>query len=262
MPTLHAPAAGAPSAPDTDRSAPVPPRAGVLGRRPPLPSRRATLGGLLVAVAVVGTLALGGDDAPATTTVVVAARDLGVGARIDETTTATVEVVLPDAQGDRALQPASVDGTLVAAEPLAAGDVVHDSDVRRSAERFPTVEVGVALAAADALGGSVAAGDAVDVIGVRDGCARRIVSGARIRQVDAGDGGFAGSDAVVVLAVADPGSAVAIVAAGDLGRVVLVRPGSADADTDIDADVDAVPAAPADAAGCTTDAVAAPGEVG
>jgi hypothetical protein len=203
--------------------------------RSPLPSGRAVVGGLLVAVAVAGTYAIGtGDDRPAVT-VLVASRDLDAGQPFDDqavTALATdlapelVAVAMPaDALERLADQPH------VFSESLRAGEMLMASDVTRADGPALAYEVSVPLGpGSSGLVGSVEHRDRVDVIASGDDCTAVLVSGARVNEIVSSGGALGSSGGgSVVLGVPTRQDAVAVAHALEFGTIRLAKAISADA---------------------------------
>lgn len=200
--------------------------------RRPLPGARAVVGGLLVAIAGLGTFAAWttAGQRPATR-YVVAARTLRIGAHIRPGDLATQPMSLPRplAGGLVFRDPSALVGTVVVA-PLEAGELVQAGDVVQSSPRGAGREISFAIDASRAVGGALQPGDTVDVVatyGSGDGASTAEV--ARDVTVVASTpesstlGSSGGATEVVTLAVPSSQAAVAIAQAVDAGQVVLVR---------------------------------------
>lgn len=195
-------------------------------RRRPLPTGRAALGGLLVAVAAVGTFAAAsGATADPRQSYVVARSDLAVGQRIARADLATGRMDLPDFVRKRAFRPEEADalvGSLVIG-PVARGELVQSSAVRR--DGADGRQVSFALDPARAVGGQLQPGEFVDVVATVDDATSTVVRSARVAAVR-DRGGLAGADSLIVtLDVAGEEAAVALARAVDAGHVTLVRSG-------------------------------------
>lgn len=186
-------------------------------RRRPLTSRLSTghvvvlLVGLLAAVLNYVVL----HERDRTFAVTVAAHDLRPGSEVD---LADVRVV--DLRIDRSLVGAQVDhegveGSFIAANRIAAGDLVRRSDLRAAS---------VPVEQTHAVGGDLVAGDTVDVITVTDGRSWFVATGVEVLAV--GDPALAGLASIqqysVTLAL-DADEALHVAAAVDAGTIEIVR---------------------------------------
>ncbi|MFN8050546.1 MAG: RcpC/CpaB family pilus assembly protein [Acidimicrobiales bacterium] len=201
-------------------------------RRPlVLPGGRAIVGGLLVAVSVLGIFAT--HRAATTTTLanwLVVRRPVSAGAVITADDLALAPMDLYDDTRSRALaDPRSAVGR-VALVPLERGDLLLRSNIVAGAGRPSTGRrVGVSLDAADALGGDLRAGDRVDIVAIASSTAPDdqssiIVRGAMVSSVGgASDGGVGSSDRVDLnLEVPTEEAARAVVDAAAKGGVSLI----------------------------------------
>lgn len=195
-------------------------------RRRPLPGGRAALGGLLVAVAAVGTFAAAsGATADPRQSFVVARGDVAVGQRLTRADLATGRMDLPSFVRRRAFAASEVDELVgsVVIGPMARGELVQASSVVRDAPEGR--QVSLALDPARAVGGDLQAGEFVDVLATVDGSTSTVVRSARVAAVR-DRGGLAGADSLVVtLDVPTEEAAVAVTRAVDAGHVTLVRSG-------------------------------------
>lgn len=200
---------------------------GTIRRRRPLPAGRAALGGLLVAVAAVGTFAAASGAAEdRRLSYVVARSDLAVGARVARSDLATGRMDLPDFVRRRAFRPDEVDGLVGALVigPVARGELVQSSSVALGAAGAGR-QVSFALDPARAVGGQLQPGEFVDVVATVDGVTAAVVRSARVAAAK-DRGGLAGGDSLVVtLEVGDEAAALAVARAVDGGDVTLVRSG-------------------------------------
>jgi Flp pilus assembly protein CpaB len=107
-----------------------------------------------------------------------------------------------------------------------AGALVARDDVRAAHRGANSRAMSIALPRANAVAGSLRAGDRVDVVAVgRDGAnAAFVMTDAAILGVDNGDSGPLGTpDAVTITLAVTPASALALAQALDAGTVTLVR---------------------------------------
>ena len=212
-------------------AAPLEPKAAhlrIAPRRRVVPGPRAVVGGLLVAVAFIGTYAtttgaLGSDERA----VLVAARDIQAGTKLSADDVRVVNATIDATTAQNlASSPKQVEGaTLLGA--LKAGEFIQGGNVASKAIASP--EVSFAIPRARAVGGELRSGELVDVIATNKGGdspnARTAISGAKVTKVDKGSGNAigAGGDVIVTVSVADRAQATNIAAAVDGGQVTLVR---------------------------------------
>ena len=180
---------------------PTPPASGEddsrrIGPRVGLPTGRARVGGLLVAVSVIGIFAA---HRAATTDhrvdYLIVGHDVAAGARLRAEDLALAPMDLYVGTRGRAItDPNQVIGR-VAVSPLQEGDLLLRSSTIASADAATTSRrVGLSLDAADALGGEVSVGDRVDLVSVprSEEPAQVIVRGAVVTSIggtaDAGVG--------------------------------------------------------------------------
>lgn len=204
----------------------------VIRRRRPLPSSRAAMGGFLVAVAVVGTFATvagAGDDHRVA--LVVARNDLAVGDRIDPDDLATARLDVPDFVRGRAYRsPGDLVGATVLG-PVARGELVQASAVRRGDEAPAGLQVSFPLEAAHALDGRLRPGESVDVLVTygqgESAVTNAVARGARVARIRTPGGVLADDRTVVVtLVVGSAEDAAAVAHAANAGAVTLVRIGA------------------------------------
>lgn len=210
-----------PRPPDAYRRAP---------RRNPLalPSARAVMGGLLVAVAVLGVFsahraATTIDDAQwlVVDRVVPAGREIAAGDLV------RVPMRLADTAAGRAVaDPDDVVGRL-ALVTLRPGDLVVRSSFAEVAPRASDARrIGISLRPADAVGGLLSEGDRVDVAAVGDAStpSEIVARGAIVVRVGGDDGAAVGGDGgtTITLDVVDEAAAMAVVSANAAGGVTLV----------------------------------------
>lgn len=112
--------------------------------------------------------------------------------------------------------------------PLKAGEIVQPGAVAPTASGVTNgVQVSMSLPIARAVGGSLAAGETVDVVATEKGAfkARTVASGAVIISAQSASNASLGTggDTVVTLSVPTRDEAIAIAGAIDTGTVTLVR---------------------------------------
>ncbi|MGY6500311.1 MAG: RcpC/CpaB family pilus assembly protein [Acidimicrobiales bacterium] len=198
-----------------------------------LPSGRALVGGFLIAVAMVASVAVarsGGE--PPTIATVVARGTITPGDALGASNLEVVHLALPDHLADRTFPDVDALVGTVARSHLAPGDVLQQGNVVTStaAQRAsaPARELSIRLDADRAVDGRLEAGDRVDLLATygsgRDATTHVVLSDAPVLSVDGGDGSTIGGRTVVVtLALEDRASTVAVAHAVDNASVTLVR---------------------------------------
>lgn len=193
-----------------------------------LPTGRAIVGGLLVAVSGLGILAAHrAATLPDRTEWLVVRRPIAAGATIAADDLALAPMTLATGSRSRAVDdPADVIGR-IALVPLAPGDLVLRSTTATTGDATaPGRRVGLALGAADALGGALEVGDRVDVVSVPppDGASEVIVRGALVSAVDDGSEGGVGAvdDVRLILEVPDEAAAKRVIDAHADAGVTLI----------------------------------------
>lgn len=194
-----------------------------------LPTGRAVLGGLLVALSGLGILAAHrAVTIPDETNWLVLRRPVAPGSRLVADDLALAPMTLATGTRRRAIaDPGDAIGR-VALVPLAPGDLLLRSATADAVDPTDATarRVGLALAPADALGGDLAVGDRVDVVAVpaADGSAEVIVHGALVTHLDGGDGeAVGGIDAVgLILDVPDEQAAQRVIEAHARDGVTLI----------------------------------------
>lgn len=205
--------------------------------RPPrgLPSSRAAVGGLLVAVAAMGTWAVatgdGGDDLRR---YAVAARPVAAGVELTADDLTVVEADLPDR-----LRATSFDDprTLVGAVtrgPLGQGELVQAGSVVADPSRSRALELSFSVEPEWAVAGGLGVGDRIDVFATDDdGATVRVLVDVSILGVDDGDSGGLGAVGVQTVTVAaddpdDVADAVSALRAADVTVIRRNRPAPSD----------------------------------
>ena len=194
-------------------------------RRVGLPSGRAVVGGLLMALAAVGTfLAYADATADDTIDVLIAARDLSPGETITAGDVELVGVELPgQVRGLFGAVEAAV-GRQVAA-PVAAGEFLLGSATVVPIDGEEALEVAVRVPASRAVG-RLRAGERVDVFSTWGSEVTELIAvDARVLEVSSGSGSaLGGGESVVVrLAVADFSQIEALVHAQAAGDITMIR---------------------------------------
>lgn len=194
-------------------------------RRVGLPSGRAVIGGLLMALAAVGTfLAYAGATADDSIDVLIATRDLRPGEVLAAGDMTLVPVDLPDdVRGLFGSVEAAVGRQIVA--PIDAGEFLQASATTSATEGAESLEIALALPGSRAVGRLVA-GERVDVFSTWGGSVTELIAvDARVLEVSgSAANGLAGGELVTVrLALADFEQVEAIVHAQAAGDITMIR---------------------------------------
>jgi pilus assembly protein CpaB len=201
-----------------------------VARRGSLPGSRAVVGGLLIALAALGTfVAAGGNGGGPTHRFVVAARDVTAGTTLGPADVTVLAIDLPDGVAARAFSdPSRVAGRVTTAA-IAKGELVQASAVVTGNAADPRFQLSLPVERARALDGLVAPGEKVDVLVTygtgSDSVTFVVVRRAEVLRVDTGKSGSisASSDVILLLAVASPDDALAVTHASQDGKVTIVR---------------------------------------
>ena len=227
MPTqLTRPTADRTPSPNGDASAT--PR--TIRPRRTLPGSRAVVGGLLVAVAAVGTYAVAtGAGHTSGAAYLAAAQDLPAGHRIERSDLGTVDADLPAATRARVFTDADSLVGAVTLGPVQEGELVQSGAVMRRARGAVRPELSFPLEEEWAVGGDLRPGEHVDLYATYDTegepVTRLVVADAEVRAVEgSGSGGLDADETVVLtLAVQDRGEVLAATNAVRGGDVNVVR---------------------------------------
>jgi Flp pilus assembly protein CpaB len=205
----------------------------VLSRHRPLPGGRAVVGGLLIAVAVVGIFAAyTSSNARPRQLYVVAARDLPAGTRLTDADLSVAALDVPDAGLRKVLfgpgaMLTSRGATTIA--PLSAGELVQASAVVGRAGGPGSREVSIQIDRARAVGGTLKTGEYVDVLGTfgTGADAYTVTMVAHVRVISIGSVTSAlGDDStsqILTLAADDQRTAEALADANVAAQMTLVR---------------------------------------
>ena len=218
-----------------DRKAPEQGRSRRSGRGRPrrnLPSGRAALGGLLVTVAVLGTLvSYGRAHGTPKGRFLVATHDVAAGAPITRSDVRVAKFDLPadlaPRVADRSMQAEFVN--LVTLTPVRAGEPILTANLARKRGGVSSREVSVSLDPAQAAGGHLQAGDRIDVLAtVGSGTEARteLVAGdVPIVRIERTDGSITSSRGALTVTIAfvDPGLELSLAQAFSVAKVQLVR---------------------------------------
>ena len=194
-------------------------------RRIGLPSGRAVIGGLLMAIAAIGTfLAYADATADDTIEVLIAARDLRPGETISARDVRVVGVDLPgDVRGLFGAVDAAVGRQVVA--PVDAGEFLQASATATTPAGGESLEIVLALPGNRAVG-RLQAGERVDVFSTWGGAVTELVAvDARVLEVNGGSGPLlsSGEQVVVRLALTDFAQVEALVHAQAAGDITMIR---------------------------------------
>lgn len=202
----------------------APPRR-VVRRSPGLPGGRAVVGGVLIALAAVGTFVSWRQaSSPPRHAYAVSTRPLQPGDPLTADDIRYEHIDLPGGVADRAFDtPADLEGRVLVA-PVGEGELLQDGVVSDQGERDPAAEVSLALDRALAVDGRLQPGDTVDVYATHDDATRAVATGLRVIAVSTGGGSFAdGSEVTVTLALGGVDEQVGVIHAARAGQVTLVR---------------------------------------
>jgi Flp pilus assembly protein CpaB len=204
-----------------------------ISRHRGLPGGRAVLGGVLMALAVVGVfLAYQQAGRASRDQVVVAARAIRVGEVLEPPDLRTVDGELPGSTAAFDDVDALVGRVLLG--PIREGEIVQAGTVTDGPATAGVHEVAVTLPRRQIAVGRLKEGERVDVFVTYDERTASVVRGAEVVQIGAEDDGSLTSDREITLVVAVPsGDAVAaLVHALRTGDVTVVRSTFADASID------------------------------
>ena len=202
-------------------------------RRKALPGGRAVLGGVLMAVAVVGVfLAYERAGREPSDAIVVAARPIRLGAVLEASDLRAVHGKLPG-DGDGFARIEALVGH-VALGPIDEGEVVQPGSVTDDRTAAPAHEVAITLPGRQIAVGRLKPGERVDVFVTYDDRTTSVVRGAQVVQIEAEDSASLTSDREISLVVAVPSdqTVAALVHALRTGDVTVVRSTFADASSE------------------------------
>ncbi|MBX3313841.1 MAG: hypothetical protein KF906_05930 [Actinobacteria bacterium] len=204
-----------------------PPATRTLGPPRGLPSSRAALGGLLVAVAAMGTwVAATGDRGTEAQTYVVAVRPVAPGVELSADDLALAEADLPHRLRSKVFgDPSDLVGA-VTRGPLGPGELVQSSSVVVDQRSSAALELSFSIDPAWAVAGTLGTGDRIDVYATDDDGTERVLVDVTVLHVDDGDdGGLGGGIGTQTLTVAgdDPATVADAVSAIRSADVTVVR---------------------------------------
>jgi len=195
-----------------------------------MPSGRAVVGGLLVALAALAAfVAARGDQGGPTGSYVVVAHDVVAGTKLQANDLRTVSMDLPDALAHRAFTDVGAVAGRLTTSPLSDGELVQASAVLGGDAADSRYQLSVPVERSRALDGLIARGEKVDVLVTygtgADGGTFVVAHRAEVLRVDQAERGAlgAGSEMIIVLAVDSANDALAVTHAGQAGKVTLVR---------------------------------------
>jgi Flp pilus assembly protein CpaB len=197
-----------------------------------VPGGRAVLGGVLVALAVVGVfVAYGRASRSPTDPVVVAAREIRTGEVLDAADLRVVDGDLPSGTGATAFSSVDELAGHVALGPIGDGEIVQAGSVTADAAEAGLHEVALTLPRRQVAVGRLKVGERVDVFVTYEERTSSVVRGAEVVLISADDDASLTSERDVSLVIAVPsGDAVAaVVHALRTGDVTVVRSTFADA---------------------------------
>lgn len=222
---------------------PVGPRADrTLPSRRRLPSGRAVVGGLLVALAAIATIVVStSSSGPQPIDVVVADTDITPGTRLGPDVLRVEAMALPDALVDGTFDDANeligtvARSTIGAGELLQVGDVVEASAAQRAAA--PTREMSLHVDSTRIGGGQLESGDSVDVIATYgtgdDAFTTLVLRDARVVSVRTSDDAIGSARGVTLtLGLGSRDETMALAHAIDVAQLSIVRTTTADPDDD------------------------------
>lgn len=193
-----------------------------------LPGGRAVVGGLLVAVAAVGTFAaVSGAGRGPSTRYYVAARDISAGTTLTADDLEAVAIEVPSRMRNRVFSDPDALVGAITVGPLSEGELVQAGGLATGADaEIPTFSV--ALGRADANAGELTRGDYVQVLATygqdTSATTQTLSAEARIVSISEEDESLAAAGQVVVrLQVPSAEERIAIVNATTAGKVSLIR---------------------------------------
>lgn len=194
-------------------------------RLPGVPGGRAVVGGLLIAVAGVGTFvswqqATGAPDQR----YAVAAHALRPGDPVTADAIRFERIDLPAGVADAAFRTgAELEGRVVVG-PVGEGELLQAGALSDQGEAEPAAEVSVALARELAVDGRLRTGDTVDVYATHDEVTDVVAEGVRVIEVTEAGGSFGdGRELTVTLALSDATRRAPVIHAARDGKITLVR---------------------------------------
>lgn len=196
--------------------------------RPPraLPSSRAAVGGLLVAVAAIGTWAASSNgDAGPTERYVVASRPVAAGVALERSDLAFVTVDLPDRLRSAAFDDPDELVGAVTRGPLSGGDLIQAGSVSTGGASVGEAELSFSVDPHWAVAGEISVGDRVAVYATdEEGVTELVLNGVDVLSVTSADDDGLASDGTQTVVVAAADTVVArAVAATRTAEITVVR---------------------------------------
>jgi Flp pilus assembly protein CpaB len=195
-------------------------------RRSGMPGGRAMAGGLLVALAGVGTfVAWQRSTGTPGTSYAVAARTIRPGERVSADDLRLEPVDLPDGVAAAAFAGSDDLVGRVTLGPVAEGELLQRGQLSDRGHDQPAVEVSFAIDRDRALDGRLRSGDRVDVFVTDAGRTAAVSEGVQVVAVGGGDGSSFSGDRKVTITVslAEPAARAPLIHALREGDVTLVR---------------------------------------
>ena len=200
------------------------PQTRVIARVPGIPGARAVVGGVLVALAGVGTF-VSWQQASGTPghSYAVAAHDLAPGEPVGPDAVRFVPMDLPAGVAGAAFEsPAQLEGRVLVA-PVGDGQLLQLGAVSDQVGGEPAAEVSITLGRDLAVDGRLRPGDTVDVFATEDETTLAATDLRVVAVTEAGGSFGDGSELTVTMALPDPADGAPIIQAAREGQVTLVR---------------------------------------
>jgi Flp pilus assembly protein CpaB len=197
----------------------------VVTRAPGVPGSRAVVGGVLIALAGLGTF-VSWQRATGTPAheYAVAGRSLQPGDPLTADAVRFEPIDLPAGMAASAFGSAGdLEGRVLVA-PVGEGELLQVGSLSDQGQPDPAAEVSVMLDRELAVDGRLRTGDTVDVFATHDDETLAVARGIRVISVTEGGGAFDdGSELTVTLALAEEGQQVPVIHAARAGQITLVR---------------------------------------
>jgi Flp pilus assembly protein CpaB len=207
----------------TEGAEPEPRR--VVTRAPGLPGGRAVVGGMLIALAGVGTFVSWRQaSGPPEHSYAVATRDLQPGDPLTADDLRYQAIDLPADVAGRAFDtPADLEGRVLVA-PVGEGELLQDGSLSDQGQPDAAAEISLALPRDLAVDGRLEPGDTVDVYATHDESTTIVAQGVRVVAVTEAGGSFAdGSELTVTVGLPGADEQAQVIHAARAGEVTLVR---------------------------------------
>lgn len=206
----------------TERGGPPPRR--IVAHPAGVPGARAVVGGLLVALAGVGTFVSWQQaSGPPDRSYAVATRTLRPGDPVTADAVRFEPIDLPDSVAAAAFEsPADLEGRVLVA-PVGEGELLQRGVLSDQGQAAPAAEVSVTLARERAVDGRLQTGDTVDVYATHGDGTSVVAEGVRVIAVTDTGGSFGGREVTVTLALTDQAHRVPVIHAARDGEITLAR---------------------------------------